>query len=395
MSTYCSAAEAADRLGVSRATLYAYVSRGLIRSEAGDDAHARRYRVDDVARLMQRKAARKDPGRVAAEALQWGAPVLDSELTLIDAGTLYYRGLDVVALSAATSLEAVAGLLWSGDLAAALPNTQAPDPIHVPAGLPVLARFQIALPTAALADPAAYDLRPAGVQRTGLRILRLLTGLAVGRAPATASVAVQLRRAWRCPERLQPLLEQALILCADHELNVSAFTVRCVASSGASLYAAINAGVSALQGRRHGGMIDRVTDLFAACESAGVAKGVQTALQRDGILPGFGHPLYPEGDPRASALLGSLAQVSGRGARGKLPQSILRHVARHLGEKPTIDFALAALTRTLGLPDEAGLTLFALGRTVGWVGHALEAYAREELIRPWARYTGVQPQAPA
>lgn len=395
MPTYCSAAEAADRLGVSRATLYAYVSRGLIRSEAGDDAHARRYRVDDVEHLVKRKAARKDPGRVAAEALQWGAPVLDSALTLIEAGGLYYRGLDAVTLSGASTLEAVAGLLWAGDLAVASPNASAPDPIRVPAELPVLTRFQIALPTAAQADPAAYDLRPAGVQRTGLRILRLLTGLAVGRAPATTPVAVQLRRAWRCPERLQPLLEQALILCADHELNVSAFTVRCVAASGASLYAAVNAGVSALQGRRHGGMIDRVSDLFAACESAGLAKGVRAALQRDGQVPGFGHPLYPEGDPRATALLATLTRLARRSEKGDLARSIQRHVARHLGERPTIDFALAAMTQALGLPADAGLTLFALGRTVGWVGHALEAYARDELIRPRARYTGLQPHATA
>lgn len=391
MASFCTAAEAAKRLGVSRATLYAYVSRGLVRSEAGADAHARRYRLDDIVGLVKRKAARRDPTRVAAEALQWGAPVLESALTLIADGRLYYRGQDAVTLAHTASLERVAGLLWLGDVSAALPESQPPAPVRVPGGLGLIDRFQLGLPLAARADPAAFDLRPAGVQRAGLRILRLLTGLAIERPPEATPVGEQLRRAWRFTERNQPLVEQALVLCADHELNISAFTVRCVASSGATLYAAIDAGLSALRGRRHGGAIEQVDTMLEDCASRGVARGVTEWLAREGRLPGFGHPLYPEGDPRAHALLESLRQHKTRGDGLRLSQAVLRHVARHLDERPTVDFALAALARALALPTGAGLTLFALGRTVGWVGHALEAYARDELIRPRARYVGQQP----
>src|SRR5678816_1490753 len=100
MSTaWISAAEAARNLDVTRATLYAYVSRGFIRSEAGPGAsRARRYSRDDVERLRRRAAERRDPDKVAAHALQWGMPVLESSITLITDDTLYYRGHDVVSL---------------------------------------------------------------------------------------------------------------------------------------------------------------------------------------------------------------------------------------------------------------------------------------------------------
>ncbi len=391
MKTFYTATEAARRLGVSRATLYAYVSRGLIQSDPGDGPHARRYRVVDVDQWAKRQAARKDPTRAAADALQWGAPVLDSALTLIQDGRLYYNGQDAVALAATASLEQIAGLLWAGALGAAPEAVGRVARVRVPPRLAPLTRFQAALPLAGQRDPAAYDLRPAGVQRTGLRILRLLTGLAIGAAPSAEPTAARLARAWKVPARARPLIEMALGLCADHELNISAFTVRCVASSGATPYAAVTAGLSALQGRRHGGLIEQVDRLLADAAHSGAARAVARWLQEQERLPGFGHPLYPQGDPRATALLRALASLASRGAEARLAAAVARQAAEHLGEKPTIDFALAALTRALALPVGSGLTLFALGRTVGWIGHALEAYATDALIRPRARYTGPLP----
>ena len=386
MAGYYSAAEAAQLLGVSRATLYAYVSRGLIRSEKTGDAHARRYVAADVTRLAQRQAARKDPGTVATEALKWGEPVLESALTLIDDGRLFYRGVEAVQLSKTATLEEAAALLWGGPLESS--DRLASAPIRLPKDLAPLARFQTMLPLAAQQDPAAFDLAPAGVRRTGLRILRLLTGLALGRAEDSAPVAEQLARGWRCSAAGRRLIEQALVLCADHELNVSAFTVRCVASSGASLYAAVNAGLSALQGWRHGGAVERVDGLLTACDERGVGPTVRDVMRQGQRLPGFGHVLYPAGDPRATALIASLEAALPRRPIVRLARSIARHAETHLGERPTLDFALAVIARALELPAGSGLTLFALGRTVGWVGHALEAYERGELIRPRARYVG-------
>lgn len=114
-----SAQQAAKDLGIQLPTLYAYVSRGLIRSEAaGDDSRGRRYLAEDIAQLKARKKARRNPAQAVQEALHWGAPVLDSKLTLISDGSLLYRGHDAIALAGQASIEQVAGLLWLGNMAA-------------------------------------------------------------------------------------------------------------------------------------------------------------------------------------------------------------------------------------------------------------------------------------
>src|SRR5512143_3483631 len=98
-SRYLTAREAAKQLGVSLPTLYAYVSRGLIRSEAGEDIRRqRRYHAEDVQRLKERKEQRRDPTRATAQALHWGTPLLESTLTFINEGKLYYRGYDAIML---------------------------------------------------------------------------------------------------------------------------------------------------------------------------------------------------------------------------------------------------------------------------------------------------------
>src|SRR4051812_26616217 len=125
---WISAAEAAKTLRVTRETLYAYVSRGMIRSQPGSDARReRRYARDDVERLRRRAEERRNPDRVAAHALQWGMPVLESAITLIADGTVYYRGRNAVDLARTDSIEAVASLIWTGRL-----DDARPSPLPVP-----------------------------------------------------------------------------------------------------------------------------------------------------------------------------------------------------------------------------------------------------------------------
>src|SRR6201985_3405113 len=114
-SDWISSAEAARRLGVSPATLYAYVSRGLLRSEGTTGQRERRYRVDDVSRLKRRRDIGRKAEAIAANALDFGTPVLESSLTLIENGRLYYRGHDAARLARSASLEQVAHLLWECD----------------------------------------------------------------------------------------------------------------------------------------------------------------------------------------------------------------------------------------------------------------------------------------
>ncbi|HLF88974.1 MAG TPA: citrate synthase, partial [Anaerolineales bacterium] len=117
MSHYLSASEAARELGISLSTLYAYVSRGMIHSETvNDNSRSHRYLREDVERLKERKEQRRNPAKAAETALNWGEPVLESAITLIENGRLYYRGYDVVELAQTCTLEEVAGLIWLGKL---------------------------------------------------------------------------------------------------------------------------------------------------------------------------------------------------------------------------------------------------------------------------------------
>jgi citrate synthase len=403
--TYLSAPDAAAALGVSLATLYAYVSRGLIRSEAvGGSRRTRRYRRDDVERLQARQEQRRNPARAvehaAEHALQWGTPVLESALTLIENGQLYYRGQPALRLAETHSFEAVTQLLWTGEL----PTTATPSPAPPPdlsrwaAALTLRAdpspvgAFQVVLPLAAQADAPAYDLRPAAVRLTGGRILRTLAAAAVYPGVATdAPLAEVLARHWAPKQAAAArLLNAALILCADHELNVSSFTARCVASAGATPYDVVTAGLAALRGTRHGGHTARVDALLDEIATPARAEPVLAArLARGDVLPGFGHPLYPAGDPRGRALLGLAHTHLGRSRAVTLARAVASAAEQLIGEQPTVDFGLVVLARALGLPRGAPLALFALGRTAGWIGQAVEQYALGQMIRPRARYVGV------
>jgi citrate synthase len=150
------------------------------------------------------------------------------------------------------------------------------------------------------------------------------------------------------------------------------------------------AALAALEGTRHGGHTVQVSALLDAAAD-GVRPAVGAFLRDGGALPGFGHPLYPEGDPRARLLLALLGERCPEAPPVTLAADLCAAVYGGLGLYPTIDLALAVLARTLGAPRHAPLALFALGRTAGWLAHAGEQYALGRLIRPRARYTGVIP----
>jgi citrate synthase len=391
MSTaWISAAEAARNLDVTRATLYAYVSRGFIRSEAGPGAsRARRYSRDDVERLRRRAAERRDPDKVAAHALQWGMPVLESSITLIADDTLYYRGHDVVSLARDASVEAVASLIWTGRLDDRRPEFAPPAPsVPAPRSTPFIVRAQAALALASAVDHQAFDLRSDAVVRAGWRILDLLVGIEAPRARGPIDVA--LARGWRLRPGADAVVRAAIILCADHELNVSAFTARCVASAGSNPYAVVTAGLAALEGTKHGGSTARVEATLAAMRRERSLRAALAERLRHGQrIDGFGHPLYRQGDPRAAALLDMLERRYPKSPELRYARDFARAATALTGERPNVDFALGAVSRVLGLPSGSGLTLFAIGRTIGWIGHAIEQYAVDHIIRPRAKYVGV------
>ena len=400
---YLSAKEAAEKLNITAATLYAYVSRGLLRSEATDDKRQRRYYAEDVDKLLTRREARRNPDSVAKDALQWGAPVLESSITLIADGRFYYRGHDALELAQTASAEEVAALLWLGDRSEATRLFENPVTAHSyelmllhlemdGAHLSPLAMLQTFLPVAATDDPGAYDLRPQAVAYTGARILRLMTSIVAGDVPENVSLAAMLQRGWASDDvQAERLLNTALILCADHELNVSAFAARTVASAGATPYGVVMGGLAAMQGYKHGGHTVRVEAMLREAAPSAIRDVIARRLQRGEFIPGFGHKLYPQGDPRAALLLTLVKDAYPDSEAVQRAEAAVKAAADLLREAPTVDFALVTLCDALSLPEGSAIALFALARTMGWIGHAIEQYSDGHMIRPRALYRGEQP----
>jgi citrate synthase len=245
------------------------------------------------------------------------------------------------------------------------------------------------LALAASADPRAFTRAADGRAMVGGRIQRLVVATMLSRAPSSQPLHIQIASAW-APDnkRAADLIRRALVLLADHELNASAFTVRCAASTGLNLYDAIIAGLVALKGPKHGGAGVLAAQLVRTLVEGDVAPVIRERVALGERFAGFGHGVYKLGDPRAHALLDALARA---GASERLVREIPERIAEATGEFVNIDYALAVLVHTLGLSAGNELVLFAMARTVGWIAHACEQLRHGGLIRPRARYIGPAP----
>lgn len=396
-TTYLTASQAAEYLGVSAATLYSYVSRGFLRSEpVGNNSRSRRYLAADVYALRQRTEQRRNPAAVAATVLDFGEPVLNSGITLILGGQLYYRGYEVCTLARQESFESIANLLWTGELGPLPPAPPLPASWlsllnHVPPQTTPLAALQSLLPLVQTLDPSAHDFTPQAVARLGQSIIQLLIAI-IGGAERTPTIAGGLLSAWQptLPGAAN-LLNAMLILTADHELNISSFTARCIASTGAPPHAALAGALAALQGPLHGGQTLRCEAFLREVAWDG-PQAVANRLRRGDSLPGFGHFLYPEGDPRGQYLIDAALAAAPDSSAASVVRTTRDTVLAQVGQEANLDFGLVAASRILGLPSGAPLLIFALGRIAGWTGHIIEQYQADHLIRPRARYTGPQPR---
>jgi citrate synthase len=384
-SRLVTAAEAAQRLGVSRASLYAYVSRGLIRSvPSGDDLRCRLYVSADVEMLVRQKALTRGPVAASASALNLGLPILETRVSGIVAGRLVYRGLDAVALAETHGMEEVAHLLWDAGDAASFSD---PDfhPWLEPEWLRTAGVLAAASPTdraQALLSLLAHEPGflagrepPDGAARLVMAVANAVVGCPL---PPEVPLHAALARAWATPAA-GDVIRRALVLSAENELNPSTFTVRVVASTGATLVAAVTAGLAALGGSRQGGLPREFDALYGERAWAEGGEAVLARIGREAPPPGFGHPLYPDGDPRAAALMRHL----------DVPPPLARVVAAvedATGLRPNLALALWMIEETQRLPPDAALSLYAIGRSVGWIAHAMEQQAVDIVIRPRAKF---------
>jgi citrate synthase len=369
--------EAARRLGVKVSTLYAYVSRGLLASHPEPGGRRSLFDLADIERLATR---------------QRGGRQVESRLATITTGVTqlrqdgpFYRGRAATELAATASFEEVAGLLWGteedGDWSSPAlgdcPLAETSD------------RMRWALIMSGASDPLRSDLRPGAVFRSARRVIAALTA-SVGSTPrpgpvdaGDGAVPIALRLAQRLAgDRPGAALsaaavDAALVLMADHELATSTVAVRMAASTRADLYDALLAGVATMAGPLHGGASQRAFELLVTVERDGAARALNDVLRWHNHLPGFGHMIYKERDPRFDALWALAAPLLSEERRA-LFLEVVELAAAHDVPVPNCDLALAALSWGTGMPPDAGRTIFTIARVAGWTAH----YAEELLERP-------------
>ena len=391
--------QASEFLSIQPSTLYAYVSRGVLESVRDpDDARRRCYRKSDLERLKRRSEATRGHGAAAAGALDWGAPVLETSISRIMPVGPEYRGHRLrELLESEFGFEDVAELLWFARL------DHAPEAWHdarceagdlladlsLPDDAPPVDLFRHGLSAIALRDDQRFVHTDSAHGRVGRRIVWTLAHLLVGSIDEEASIAAGLADALvdDPTEAETAAIETALITVAEHELNASTFAARVAASTDADLYACTAAALAAMAGPRHGRASQRATALLRDARRSGDPRRSLVDRLRDGDpMPGFGQPLYPAGDPRFDRLLDAL-RATGDPPVLATVDTLVEAAAELDLDPPNLDLGLAALTVAFDLPAGAATGLFAVGRSAGWIAHALEQYEREQLLRPRARYT--------
>lgn len=398
------AAAAAERLGVKPATLYAYVSRGVLKRRHDSGGRRSLFDAAEIEQLARRGRPRGQPPEL----------VIESAITALGVDRPYYRGHDALALARTADFESVAEWLWSGP---AVPGEGSDagnggplwesDPAALraavtaqrglPADLLPLDRLQVIITVLGAADTLRHQLDPASVAATGRRLISgLVDALPVVAAAETGAGAGSIaERLWRrlTPQPATPALlaalQAALVLLADHELAASTLAARVAASAKADPYAVVLTGLGVLGGPLHGGASYGAERLLAEVAEPGqAARVIAERVRRGERIPGFGHTVYKNGDARGTALLDRVEAAAPGHDRLAAARAVLAEMRRRRLPEHNVDLALAALVSVSGMIPGAGEAIFAVARTAGWLAHAMEEYARGTLLRLRAHYVG-------
>ena len=423
LAGWITADAAARRLGVKTATLYAYVSRGVLgrrRSAAGHSL----FDPAEVDQLARRGRPRRRAGTSEV--------TIESGITALGTDRPFFRGRVALSLARTHRLEEVAELLWTGELPAGpVPEWVAAPPAiaagraaqsGLPAGVLPIERLQVVVPTVAALDPLRHNLQRDAVAAIGrslvpamVECLPLPGGRSAGadlgdrppaggdlgdrppaggdlgdRPPAGGDLAARLwPRLTAAPAEpaLLVVLRTALALLADHEVAASTLAARVAASVRADPYAAVIAGLGATSGALHGGASLGVEALLAEVGEPGNAERViGQRLRRGERIPGFGHPVYRDGDGRAGLLFDVLRAAAPCHPALALADAVRAEAPRRHLPAPNVDLALGTFTRVAGMITGAGEAIFAIARTAGWLAHAMEEYDNPTRLRLRAAY---------
>ncbi|WP_171009319.1 citrate/2-methylcitrate synthase [Sphingomonas sp. 2SG] len=386
-ATYLSAEEAAAALGVTRATLYAYVSRHGIRSCAVAGSKQRLYWKEDI--LL----AKRPRGRPR---VQEAEPPRESSISLISDGRLYYRGQDAVALSATATLEEAACLLW--DAPRDIFNQRPPELPKVAVQIGKImeeasaAERAIAmLPMIETANPRAFDLSAAGMMASGVDVLRCVTSIILRTyAPSDEPVHDQIGERYGLSPVWRDLVRRLLVLSADLGFEPVACAVRGVAGVGVSPYRSVLTGLLLLGARRTQlGRLGGISTLLDEIIEQDPQRAVVRRLREGAPIPGFGGGVFPGGDPKAMALLDALSQIDDHQETFAKFQVAIRIVSDALNIHPSSTLVGQYISRCL--KHDPRDSLIVLGRCAGWIAHSKEQYLSRESGRPASIYVGSLP----
>lgn len=390
-SLYISAAEAAAELGISRATLYAYVSRRGIRTKREPGERKSLYWRSDILKAKEQR------GPIASEKVR-PAEYVETALTFMTDKGPYYRGLSALEAAERLTLEDVAAHLWGADRDTIFTDRLPKQPAEFEALLKLVAssgvtdRAAALLPLVEAANPRAFDLSAPGMASTGADVLRTMTAILLRSATFSDEPAhLRIARELDVGDMWADVIRRLIILSADNGLEAGTYVVRAAASVGITPYRAVLTGLVVSAGRkqkfgRMDGLARLLEEIIAGPDPE---EAIVRRIREGDALPGFNSPLYPGGDPRATALLDRLAANLSDDAEFRALRAAIAVAEDALGHHA--DFALLTMfvNHKIGLDQRD--SCFFLGRSVGWIAHAIEQHGAERFHRPPLVYTGPLP----